>query len=157
MMRKVVLRISLIASLMILNYNICIAQDISRLCIYFEQHEKNMEMSFNKDSTSVAFNILRKGFETIEKRKSAKEEFYKGNFHSEPPVDFYIVFLSNRKPDKFKSLKNINGCAVKICLSRYRESDFKYPDGVGDSKVYLVQKFQNGIFLKWNAIMMASE
>ncbi len=135
------------------------AQQDSRICITFEKDSKYIDMITSKDSSLIAFNILKGPYETKKQAKAAKKEYYSKNAFNriQPPPSFYIVFYSNQNHKKIESLDEITGCALMLDLDTYRNFQFKYPEGVGDSKVYLVQKHKSEKLLKWSVIMMAYE
>lgn len=156
MMRYLLYKIILVLGLLFFITTNGYTQNHSRLCICFRENTKYINANFSEDSSFAAFNIIREGFETEQKREEARIKWSKEYPTSEPPISFYYRYLSNKKPEKINSIKNTN-CLAWVKLEKFRKKGFKYPEGAGGSKVYLIQKLENGRYLKWDTILMANE
>lgn len=122
------------------------AQDSLPQCIIFERGSDFVNIQITEDSTRASFSIIKKGFETEEKREKAWEEYYQG-----PPVEerypiFSIDFSSYSKPEKVKSIEELS-C---ISLKEFRETGGR---GAGSVRFFF-QKNPDGTFLMWDNILL---
>lgn len=132
------------------------AQDQPRLCVYFKQSAKYIEIKLREDSTHTHFKIIRKGFETEEQRKKAWEEYRQDPFADELYPIFYRTFYSVRKPEKLTSIKEVD-CVDLISLDEYRQKDFRTPRKARSDLVIFIQKLPDSTFLKWDVVVAPIE
>ncbi len=138
------------------------AQSDSLTCVCFDYKSKNIELSYSEDSSLVAFNIIRKGFESQSKRNELFDmrnrtvgEYDLDNLLKQQPLpSAYLVYISIREPDNLPSLQQANNCKSIISLDSFRTE--KHSKKV-ISNIYLIQKRQNDEYLKWKATQMGRE
>lgn len=133
------------------------AQHGPMLCICFEPDTDYIDLSFSEDSTMVAFNIVLEGFETNVQRQKAWEEYRMGSPTEDRYPIFYNVYATSREPEKRTSLHELDDCAALITVDEYRSEDFRYPPGVGGSRIIFIQKMSDGTFHKWIAVQETVE
>lgn len=132
-------------------------QNNSNLCICFNSNTKYIDLSFSEDSTLVAFNIAREGYETEEKREEVKKE-YENKFPRIPiPIQFYYNYYSVNKPQIIDTIKEVDDCIDLVSVYEYRRKDFSPPKNASSNLAIFIQRLPNGTYLKWEAIIMAIE
>jgi len=133
-----------------------------RLCICFDEDSENINLSFNQDSSFIAFNIIIEGFETEERRENARrkaKEEHKSSMlltYTEPV--FVKVYLS----DEAKSITGnreevILACKSEVSLDEFRKENFKPTQGNSGSRVYFITEMKDNLFKMWGAIVDPNE
>jgi hypothetical protein len=138
------------------------AQSDTLTCVCFDYKSENIELNFSEDSSLVAFNIIRKGFESQKKRdelfdmrnRTAGEYGLDNLIKQQPLTSAYLVYISIWKPDKLPSLHQANNCKSLISLNSFRTEEHVKS---GITNIYLIQKRHDGDYLKWKATLMGRE
>ncbi|MNF90732.1 hypothetical protein D3C84_733110 [compost metagenome] len=124
----------------------CYSQEHSEkkeIVVYFDLKDKAINSCFVKtDSSEAHFSIYTKGFETQKSRNHAIKKFKKteGDPDNRWLPDFTISFISFSKPEKLKTIKEVN----YLTLNEFRSKLF--PQGY---PMYFVYKSEKGYYLKW--------
>ena len=82
------------------------AQNLPRICIYFQEETNFINVDIEEDSTYTDFRIVREGFETPKKREIAQKKWQHSPTEAKFPY-FYYDFYAVRKPQKIHSVENI--------------------------------------------------
>jgi hypothetical protein len=145
--------ISFVFGLLAISWQDGFGQQRTMLCIYFEEDTEFINVGMREDSTFTSFSIVKKGFETEEQRKNVRKEYNRQVDPYQPPPSFTINFISSWKPEKVKSIKEINDndCSRLVTVDELRNEGF---DG---SLVIFIKKLQDGTFLNWVTVLMAEE
>lgn len=113
--------------------------------IYFEENNHISRIQINKDTTEAFFRIVHKGMETEKKRNEAINKHKQKGL---PFPNFYTSFSSVSNPKKIHSLKGLK----YITVNEFRQGSY-----ILSNPVYIIQKLESGLYLKWETMMWAQE
>lgn len=115
-------------------------------CLVFDRGAELINIRMTEDSIRTSISIMRKGYETEEQRKKAREEYHRQGDPYQPPPSFTINFSSDSKPETIETIEELH-C---ISLEEFRETDGR---GAGPMRFFF-QKNPDGTFLMWDNMLL---
>ncbi|SMO85107.1 hypothetical protein SAMN06265219_112160 [Gracilimonas mengyeensis] len=107
-----------------------------------------------KDSAATSFSIVRQDYESDEKKEEIRSR--KDN-EAEPPIPLTNNFFSTKKPLKVSTVEKISDCVKLVTVAEFRKTDFKMPERARSTLFIFTKKLEDGMFLKWDALLMVTE
>jgi len=130
--------------------------EYKRNSIYLNLNDQALESyKIDKDTLNAHFSIYYKKYDSKKEREIVTKIYAtkfkniktSGENPSEviPPSFSIVFYVSNRKPEKLKSLKGVKF----ITLKQFRDNNY-----VTSNPTYIIHKLKNGTYLRWLAITM---
>ncbi|WP_394907150.1 hypothetical protein [uncultured Mesonia sp.] len=68
----------------------------------------------------------------------------------------YPTFKIGYVAGKFYQLQSLelNDCALKLSVEKFRQRDFEYPKGIGSNSLIFIKKKSDSTYLVWDAISL---
>lgn len=137
-----------ISNILIIGIFIYGSQECPCICVVFNQHSEYIETKLYSDLDYTEFTIVKKGFETDEKRREAVNDYFSNRRDTYPS---FIVNYSSHEPAKKAQNMDIVGCSEVVTLDDFRKG------GLFFYEVYFVKESQNGSYIVWKAQLWAEE
>lgn len=118
------------------------------ICVVFNQHSDYIETRLYDDLEYTEFTIVKKGFETDEKRKEAVNEYFSNRRDTYP--SFFVNYSSHEPTKKVQNMDTV-GCSEVVTLDDFRKGSLFFYE------VYFVKESQNDSYIVWKAQLWAEE
>lgn len=118
------------------------------ICVVFNQHSDYIETRIYADMDYMEFTITKKGFETVEKRKEAVNEYFSNRRDTYP--SFFVNYSSHEPTKKVQNMDTV-GCSEVVTLDDFRKGSLFF------NEIYLVKENEEEGFIVWKAQLRAEK